>query len=152
ALHTQAAPVEVEQWQRRPASVSLAPADRAALDSLGATVLLPVGRHTPLTAFVCLGHKRSGDVYTSTDLALLAAVADKMSGELLRFDEAEIRRQAQAMQEALRRYVPAPVAARVLSGQELEAGEREISVLFVDIRGYSTYSESQTTAANFSMV
>jgi class 3 adenylate cyclase len=152
ALQTQAAPVEVEPWQRHPAGVPLAPADRAALDSLGATVLLPVGRHAPLTAFVCLGYKRSGDVYTSTDLALLAAVADKVSGELLRFDEVEIRRQAQAMQAALRRYVPEPVAARVVSGQELEAGEREISVLFVDIRGYTTYSEGRTTAENFSMV
>jgi class 3 adenylate cyclase len=151
-LQTHAIPIEVEQWQRRTTGVPLAPADRAVLDSLGAAVLLPVGRHAPLTAFVCLGHKRSGDVYTSTDLALLAAVADKISGELQRFDEAEIHRQAQAMQAALRRYVPEPVAARVMSGQELEAGEREISVLFVDIRGYTTYSEGRTTAENFSMI
>lgn len=152
ALQTQAVPIEVEQWQRRPLGVPLTAADQAALDSLGAAVLLPVGRHATLTAFVCLGYKRSGDVYTSTDLTLLTAVADKVAGELLRFDEAEIRRQAQAMQETLRRYVPEPVAARVLSGQELEVGEREISVLFVDIRGYTTYSEDRTTAENFSMV
>jgi primosomal protein N' len=113
------------------------PADRAALDSLGAAVLLPIGRNQTLTAFVCLGQKRSGDVYTATDLALLAAVADKVSGELLRFDEAEIHRHAQAMQEALRRYVPGSVATQVISGQELEAGEREVSVLFVDLRGYT---------------
>jgi class 3 adenylate cyclase len=99
---------------------------------------------------VCLGQKRSGDVYTSTDLALLAAVADKVSGELRRFDEAEIRRQAQARQDALRRYVPGAVAAQVVSGQELEAGEREMSVLFVDIRGYTTYSEGRTAAEIFS--
>ena len=72
-----------------------------ALDSLGAAVLLPVSRGESLTAFIALGPKRSGDVYTSTDLALLAAVADKVSGELLRFEEAEIRRQAQAMQAEL---------------------------------------------------
>jgi adenylate cyclase len=53
------------------------------------------------------------------------------------------------MQEALRRYVPGSVAERVVSGQELEVGEQEISVLFVDIRGYTTYSEGQTAAEIF---
>jgi hypothetical protein len=149
-LQTQTVPIEVEQWRRRTAGVQLGPADQAALDSLGAAVLLPVSRNQALTAFVCLGQKRSGDVYTSTDLALLAAVADKVSGELRRFDEAEIRRQAQARQDALRRYVPGAVAAQVVSGQELEAGEREMSVLFVDIRGYTTYSEGRTAAEIFS--
>src|SRR5439155_17945985 len=77
------------------------PTDRATFESLGAAVLLPVTRSDFLTAFVALGPKRSGDVYTVTDLALLAAVADKVSGELLHFEEAEIRRQAQVMQEEL---------------------------------------------------
>jgi class 3 adenylate cyclase len=148
-LQTQVAPVDVEQWRRRPAGVPLAPADRAALDSLGAAVVLPLGR---LTAFMCLGQKRSGDVYTVTDLALLAAIAEKMSGELRLFDEADIRRQAQAMQDALRRYVPGAIAAQVVSGGTLEAGEREVSVLFVDIRGYTTYSEGRTAAEIFSTV
>jgi class 3 adenylate cyclase len=151
-LQTQVVPVDVEQWRRRPTGEPLAPADRAALDSLGAAVLLPLGRHGRLTAFMCLGQKRSGDVYTVTDLALLAAVAEKMSGELRLFDEAEIRRQAQAMQDALRRYVPGAIAAQVVSGGKLEAGEREVSVLFVDIRGYTTYSEGRTAAEIFSTV
>jgi class 3 adenylate cyclase len=152
ALRAKTAPVDVEHWRQRAARGVLGPADYAALDSLGATVLLPVGRSETLAAFICLGHKRSGDVYTLTDLALLAAVADKVSGELLRFDEAEIRHQARVMQDALRRYVPEPVAARVVSGQGLEAGECEISVLFVDIRGYTTYSEGRTAEEIFSTV
>jgi adenylate cyclase len=44
------------------------------------------------------------------------------------------------------------VAARVVSGQGLEASEREISVLFVDIRGYTTYSEGRTAEEIFSTV
>jgi class 3 adenylate cyclase len=151
ALQTRAAPVDVERW-RRTARVYLGPADRAALDSLRVAVVLPISRNEPPAAFVCLGHKRSGDIYTTTDYALLAAVADKVAGELLRFDEAEIHRQARVMQDALRRYVPEPVAARLASGQEPEAGEREISVLFVDIRGYTTHSEGWTNAENFSVV
>lgn len=152
ALQAQAALVDVELWRQRPGKRDLGPADHAVLDSLGAAVLLPVGSIGSLAAFVCLGHKRSGDVYTSTDLALLAAVADKVSGELRRFDEAEIHRHTRAMQEALRRYVPGSVAERVVSGQGLEVGEQEIAVLFVDIRGYTTYSEGRTAAEIFSTV
>ena len=64
-----------------------APLDRAALDALGAAVLLPISRGNSLAAVICLGHKRSGDVYIGTDLALLTAAAHAISRELRRFDE-----------------------------------------------------------------
>jgi class 3 adenylate cyclase len=140
ALRARTAPLDVERWAHR-----LAPGVRAALDTLGAAVLVPVRRGGELAAVVCLGGKRSGDVYTATDLALLAAVGDKVSGELMRFEE-------RAMREALRRYVPEPVAARLTRGQAIEGGERDVSVLFVDIRGYTTYSERRAAGAVFSMV
>lgn len=151
-LQNRTTPLDLEEWSRRTAQVPLGAADRAALDSLAAAVLLPVSRSGDLAAFVCLGHKRSGDIYTATDLALLAAVVDKMSSELQRFGAVEIVNQARAMQDSLRRYVPGVVAARLESGSELEAAEREISVLFVDIRGYTTYSEGQTAEEIFSTV
>lgn len=100
----------------------------------------------------CLGAKRSGDIYTATDLALLAAVADKVSSQLLRFDAAVILRRERRMGEALRRYVPRSVAARLTRGQSIEGGERDVSVLFVDIRGYATYSEAQAAGRVFSML
>ncbi|MGH7786170.1 MAG: adenylate/guanylate cyclase domain-containing protein, partial [Candidatus Binatia bacterium] len=122
-----------------------------ALEPLGAA-LLPVRRGAALAAAICLGAKRSGDIYTATDLALLAAVADKISGELLRFDTAVILEQERHMSEALRRYVPHPVAARLTRGQTIDGGARDVSVLFVDIRGYTTYSEAQAVSAVFSML
>jgi class 3 adenylate cyclase len=152
ALRASAAPLDVEQWAPRRGGTVVAPDERAALQRLRAAVLLPIHRGDALAAVVSLGHKRSGDVYTSTDLALLTAVADKVSGELLRFDTAEILRQERAMGEALRRYVPEPVAVRLSRGQEIEGGERDVSVLFVDIRGYTTYSEQQAVDALFSVV
>jgi hypothetical protein len=102
ALQTRTTPLAIEQW-RRTAKVYLGPADRAALDSLRAAVVLPISRSVPPVSFICLGPKRSGDVYTSTDFALLSAIAEKVSGELLRFDAADIHRQSRTMQEALRR-------------------------------------------------
>jgi len=122
------------------------------LEQLGAAVLLPLRRGAALAGAICLGVKRSGDIYTDTDLALLAAVGDKVSGELLRFDTTIILRQERRMSAALRRYVPQPVVARLTRGQSLEGGEREVSVLFVDIRGYTSYTEGQAVDTVFSMV
>ena len=129
---------------RRPDQAPLGPFDRAALETLQAEVVVPVRQDDALAAFLCLGPKRSGDVYTSTDLSLLAAVAETVSHQLQRFDQDEVIREGpQAMQESLRRYVPGAVAEQLSSGAELTSGEREVSVLFVDIRGYTGFSESR---------
>ena len=149
ALRARTAPLDLRRW---PAARTLPGDERAALERSRAALFLPVRRGGELAAVIGLGGKRSGDVYTTTDLALLAAVADKVAGELLRFDTADILRQERAMGEALRRYVPKPVAARLTRGQSIDGGECDVSVLFVDIRGYTTYSEQQAAGAVFSMV
>ena len=56
------------------------------------------------------------------------------------------------MSGGLRRYVPEPVAVRLERGQPIEGGEHDVSVLFVDIRGYTAYSEQQEAGTVFSMV
>ncbi|MBV8452665.1 MAG: adenylate/guanylate cyclase domain-containing protein [Deltaproteobacteria bacterium] len=151
ALQSETRSVEVERWMRRRAP-GLSSSDRAVLDSLGAAVLLPIHRGDLLEAVVCLGQKRSGDIYTATDLTHLTAVGEKVSGELQRFDDAELARQVRAMADSLRRYVPEQIAAQVISGQDLDARESEVSVLFVDIRGYTTYAEDNSAAEVFSTV
>ena len=49
--------------------------DEAALEIIGAAVVVPVRHRAHLRGFICLGAKRSGDVYTFTDRVLLAASA-----------------------------------------------------------------------------
>lgn len=56
--------------------------DRAALETLGVALVVPIGTEG-VTAFACLGRKRSGDIYTSEERAHLAALAARC-GELLR--------------------------------------------------------------------
>jgi class 3 adenylate cyclase len=148
ALRTRTAPLDLAQWT----AANMHNDERTALERLRAAVFLPVRRGAELAAAICLGEKRSGDVYTPDDLALLGAVADKLSGELLRFDTAVILRQEREMGEALRRYVPDPVVARLERGQSIEGGERDVSVLFVDISGFTAYSEQQAVGTVFSVV
>jgi class 3 adenylate cyclase len=145
ALAARTAPLDVARWLRaRP--------HEQAVETLDAAVLVPVRPGGALAAAIVLGAKRSGDVYTPTDLALLAAVGDKLAGELLRIDTDLRLRAERDMREAFRRYVPAPVAARLTRGQAVEGGECSVSVLFVDIRGYTTLSEGRGAGAVFSLV
>lgn len=126
--------------------------DRAALDGLAAAIVLPIRHGEELPAFQCLGEKRSGDVYTSAEIALLAAIGEKLGASLQHFDETALYDQAREMQDALRRYVPGAVAEGIERGLDLEPKEAEVSVLFVDIRGYTTLSENRRPEAIFSTI
>jgi class 3 adenylate cyclase len=152
ALRGRHAPLSLSAAGRRPDQAPLGPFDRAALETLQAEVVVPVRQGAGLAAFVCLGPKRSGDVYTSTDLSLLTAVAETVSRELRHFDQEETIREGREMQESLRRYVPGAVAEQLSAGGDLSSGEREVSVLFVDIRGYTSFSESRRAEEIFSTV
>jgi adenylate cyclase len=125
---------------------------RALLESLAALAIVPVQIGGTLTAFACLGPKRSGDVYTSTDLAWLVALREAVRRELRRLDHSELLREAERRQASFRRYVPGAIAAELESGQDLAVGERDVSVLFVDIRGYTAYAEGRAAEEIFSMI
>jgi len=124
----------------------------AVLASLDAKVVFPVHRAGGLEGFVCLGEKRSGDIYTPTDLSLLTTLAKTISSHMLRFDEEELLAQARTMQAKMRRYVPGAIADAIASGTDLETGEREVSVLFVDLRGYTSFADTREAATIFSTV
>ena len=56
------------------------------------------------------------------------------------------------MMDRLRRYVPGAIADELASGGVLEDGEREVSVLFVDVRGYTSYAEHRGASEIFASV
>ncbi len=120
----------------------IGPFERAALETLGAEVVVPVlGGDGRLVAFTCLAGKRSGDIYTATDLERLASLAERSADVLARLDADAVARDARELQSALRRFVPGAVAEKVVRGEALAPGEREVTVLFVDIRGYTGLAE-----------
>jgi class 3 adenylate cyclase len=145
-------PLVGRRFAERGLREKLSPFDQAALDTLGSAVVLPVRLRDELVAFLSLGPKRSGDIYAPGDLTLLRAVADAVSTRLERFEDEEVAREAQAMQEELRRFVPGAVARVIESAESLEPREQAVSVLFVDIRGYATYAETRAAHEIFSTV
>jgi class 3 adenylate cyclase len=125
------------------------PFARAALEMLDASVLVPIRCGDQVRMFLDLGCKRSGDVYTPTDVALLAAVGEKMSNDLQRL---ETTARDEPERDALRHYVPSAVPDHVAEGEGLEPSERDVTVLFVDIRGYTGLSERRRPEEVFSLV
>jgi hypothetical protein len=101
---------------------ALPPFSRAAFETLAAHCIVPVRRAGALFAFVALGPRRSGDLYTSSDLGLLAGVAGRLSDALDRFDQDRLLETTRALAAELRRFVPAPVAERLGRGQGVELG------------------------------
>ncbi len=149
ALRAHTGPLAADRFVRQ-AARPLSLFDRAALDTLEVAVISPTHRRGDLIAFQCLGAKKSGDIYTATDLALLAGVASKVADLAARFDDETTLREAREMQAALRRYVPGAVARELGEGANLAAGEREVTVLFVDIRGYTGLAEKLAADEIFS--
>ncbi len=145
-------PIVLGTSARRRAAKPFDDFDQAALKTLNAALLVPLNRGGQLVGMVCLGPKRSGDVYTPTDIRLIGAVADRVSAQLDRFDRVELAREARAMQDSLRRYVPGAVADQLAHGSVLESEEREVSVLFVDLRGYTAYAHDLRPEEIFSTI
>src|SRR5262249_49691613 len=104
---------------------NLTPFQTAVLDTLDVPIVAPIRIENMLMGFLCLGAKRSGDVYSSTDIALLALLVDKISSELLHYDQSQMVEASRALQERLRRYVPSPLVERLEDKQELDLGEVE---------------------------
>jgi class 3 adenylate cyclase len=152
ALATRSAPLVARRFAGHAAREPLSPFDRAALETLATAVVVPVRRGQELVAFLSLGPKRSGDIYSPGDLSLLSALAGAVSSRLERFEDSEVAREARAMQQELRRYVPGAVARGLESAALLEPREQEVSVLFVDMRGYAAYAESRAPHEIFSTV
>jgi len=82
ALQERTTPLAAQRWTAR-RTTSLTPIERAVIETLDVAVLVPIRREAELAAFYCLGPKRSGDIYTPTDLAWLGAVAGAVSDRLL---------------------------------------------------------------------
>ncbi|MEE8165776.1 MAG: adenylate/guanylate cyclase domain-containing protein, partial [Myxococcota bacterium] len=151
-LRDRGKPLVAERWSKPRKDTVLSAFDRAALESLDAAVLVPVRHLNELLGFTCLGPKRSGDLYTATDLALLGTIGNGVAAELIRFDAAELIRQGEEMQAALRRYVPGAIVQELDTHQEIRSAKCEVSVLFVDIRGYTSYAETRQAEEIFSLV
>jgi serine/threonine protein kinase len=79
-------PVSLEDATGERRALDVDQAESALVESLAPTVLLPIKAGEDRQGVISLGAKRSGDVYSSGELALLGAVADKVATRLEQID------------------------------------------------------------------
>lgn len=101
---------------------------------LGRNVRAPIARIIEATGAIARGEHGPAMGLTRTDeFGILARRIDRMSEQL---------EERERMRELFGRYVSEEVARRVIAGGAPHAvGEREVTVLFTDLRRYSTITE-----------
>ena len=150
-LRTLRAPLTRERLLGDPGLADEREACLAEMDSLGADVVVPITFRHGMTAMLALGPRRGGAPYTSEDLRLLRTLASQSAVAL------EHARAYGALQAALRRvdilesiraglskFVPRTVQRLIEQAPEapeLAKREVDVSVLFVDIVGYTRLAE-----------
>jgi class 3 adenylate cyclase len=149
-------PVSRERLEEDPALADVREAGQRALDELGAELVVPLVFQHRVTALLVLGAKRAQLAYTSEDLRLLRMLLNQSAVALAN------ARAYTALQAALRRveilesiranlskFVPRAVQDLIERAPEAPAlakREVDVSVLFVDIAGYTRLSERLDSA------
>jgi class 3 adenylate cyclase len=139
---------------RRPES--LTPLDRSLVQALDARVVLGIRDVDGLRELLFIGPKGSGDLFVHSDLALLASIAHALSATHERLQRKASEKVSESepspTEHALRSYVPGPLVSHIVRGEPIEQGEKDVTLLFIDIRGYSSYAEHRAPSEVFSMV
>jgi class 3 adenylate cyclase len=120
-----------------------------AFERLGATLLVPLIYEDRLTGVISLGQKKSGKFYRREDINLLNTLAGQgaLAVENARMvDEiVEKERMRTKIMDAFGKYVTPEVRDQILEGNiPLDGEAKEVTVLFADLRDFTTLAESTT--------
>jgi class 3 adenylate cyclase len=135
------------------------PAALAELERLGVSLALPILFKEDLIGILALGDKKSGAIFTEEDLELLRtltdqsaiAIANARAYRSLEATNAELRtalRKVELLENVkmhLGKFVPASVRQiieRDPAAPALDKHEQDVTVLFLDIAGYTSMSEA----------
>ena len=142
-------PADQSQWRSWVRRGALDPVERAALETMGARLLVPVRRDEELSAFVVLGEKLSGDIYEREEIALIEALGAALGSAMGSYERDLVLEEAERLRAEVSDFVPEAVLAEIERGRDLELGDVEISIMFVDIRGYTQLSLDHSAAEVF---
>lgn len=128
------------------------PLERAVLEMLGLAVLIPNLAGGGILGFMGLTRKTSRDIFTHTDVTHFEMLGGQFAYELVRLRNAREHKQLLEHQRQIVRYLPEAVSKRILAGETVESGDYDLTVLFVDIRSYTSYAEARRPDEVFSLI
>lgn len=145
--------------EANPALAVRAPGAAAALQHLGVSLAFPILFKEEVIGLLALGTKRSGAIFTEADLELLrtltnqsaVAMANARAYRALEETNAALRaalRKVETLEHVkthLGKFVPAVVrqiVERDPTAPALDKREQDVTVLFLDMAGYTSLSES----------
>jgi class 3 adenylate cyclase len=120
-----------------------------AFERLGATLIVPLIYENRLSGVISLGQKKSGKFYRREDINLLNTLAGQgaLAVENARMVEeiVEKERMRAKILDAFGKYVTPEVRDQILEGRiPLDGEAKEVTVLFADLRDFTTLAESTT--------
>ena len=120
-----------------------------AFERLGATLIVPLIYENRLSGVISLGQKKSGKFYRLEDINLFNTLAGQaaMAVENARMVEeiVEKERMRTKIMDAFGKYVTPEVRDQILGGNiPLDGESKEVTVLFADLRDFTTLAESTT--------
>ncbi len=144
-------PLSRERLREDPALVDLRDPCLEAMERLAAELVVPIFFRDRITALLLLGPKRSGTAYTTEDLRLLRLLLNQSAVALANAKaytalQAALRRVEilESIRASLSKFVPRTVQSLIELAPDAPALAKrdvDVSVLFVDIAGYTRLSE-----------
>ncbi|HSG89466.1 MAG TPA: adenylate/guanylate cyclase domain-containing protein [Pseudomonadales bacterium] len=112
-----------------------------------ATMAAPLMHANDILGVVILDSSKSLVAFTDSDLEVFETAARQLALSLHNLQLVESVREKDAMRERFERLVTPSLAAQIADGSlsvDRQGREREVSVIFTDIRGFTSMSEQQT--------
>jgi len=114
-------------------------------ERLRAELLLPIVEDGKVVGGLAVGARTTGDVYQEAEIDALSTVAQQASQALLRVDATERLRSRELEFADLKRFFPPQIIDQVMArggASELRSQRKLVTVLFADLRGFTSFSES----------
>lgn len=118
---------------------------RAALDRLGADLVLPLVRGDRVIGALAVGPRASDDPYEAAEIDALSSAAQQAVQALMRVEATEQLRHREREFADLKRFFPPQIIDQVMArGGAAELGNQRklVTVLFADLRGFTAFADS----------
>ncbi|MBI3784781.1 MAG: hypothetical protein HY270_15415 [Deltaproteobacteria bacterium] len=112
---------------------------------LNAELLLPLVRHPRVVGGLAVSARLSGDVYERADIEALSTIAQQAVQSLVRIEATERLRSRELEFADLKRFFPPQIIDQVMArggAAELHSKRKLVSVLFADLRGFTSFADS----------